>query len=91
VRLAPLTALDAHDMVRALRTSPLLFGYRGAPAVDAAAVEDSVLRMALLAELPEVAEVECNPLLAGTAGVVALDVRARIQPVGPPAAFALDP
>ena len=34
VRLSPLTALDAREMLRSLATFPLLTGYRGAPEVD---------------------------------------------------------
>ncbi|HEX5585736.1 MAG TPA: GNAT family N-acetyltransferase, partial [Acidimicrobiia bacterium] len=60
VRLVPMTDLDAATMVRELKTSPLLTGYRGAPAVDIEALEALVLRVAALAEaVPEIAELDC--------------------------------
>ena len=91
VRLVPMTDLDAGRMWRGPRAAPLLTGYRGAPAVDTAALEDLLLRLGRLAEdLPEVAELDLNPVLAGPDGVVAVDAKLRLAPVGaepdPPAA-----
>jgi acyl-CoA synthetase (NDP forming)/GNAT superfamily N-acetyltransferase len=83
-RLTPMTALDGARMWRSLRGAPLLTGYRGAPPVDTAAVEDLVLRLGRLAEeLPEVAELDLNPVIAGPQGVVAVDAKLRLTPVGP--------
>jgi acetyl coenzyme A synthetase (ADP forming)-like protein len=80
--VAPLTDRDAADAVRALRSSPLFFGYRGAPPVDVAALEDLLLRLSVLGEqLPEVAEMDLNPVIATPAGVVAVDWRIRLVPV----------
>jgi acyl-CoA synthetase (NDP forming) len=78
VRLVPMTDLDAATMVRDLKTSPLLFGYRGAPPVDVAAVESLVLRIAQLADaVPEIAELDCNPVIVSASGAVAVDVKIR--------------
>jgi acyl-CoA synthetase (NDP forming) len=78
-RLAPLTRRDAADMVRALRTFPLLDGYRGADPADVAALEDVLLRIsALAADHPQVAEIDCNPVLVGTDGATVVDARVRI-------------
>ena len=44
VRMAPLTDLDAGEMVRSLATFPLLDGFRGAPPQDVRALEDVILR-----------------------------------------------
>ena len=83
LRLVPMTDLDAGRMWRGLRAAPLLTGYRGAPAVDTAALEDLLLRLGRLAEdLPEVAELDLNPVLAGPDGVVAVDAKLRLAPVG---------
>jgi acyl-CoA synthetase (NDP forming) len=83
LRLPPLTAADAAGMWRGLRAARLLTGYRGAPAVDTVALEDLLLRLGRLAEdLPEVAELDLNPILAGPDGVVAVDVKLRLAPVG---------
>jgi acyl-CoA synthetase (NDP forming) len=79
VRLAPLGRREAAEMLRALRTYPLLDGYRGRPRANLAAVEDVVLRMsALAAAHPEVAELDCNPVIAGPEGALIVDARVRI-------------
>ncbi len=79
-RLAPLTDLDARDMVLGLRATPLLRGYRGSPPVDIDALTDVVLRLGQLAEdLPEIAEVDCNPVIASSSGALVVDARMRIS------------
>src|SRR3954470_4979365 len=81
VRLAPLGRRETAEMLRALRTFPLLDGYRGRPRADVAAVEDVVLRMsALAAAHPEIAELDCNPVIAGPAGTLIVDARVRLAP-----------
>jgi acyl-CoA synthetase (NDP forming) len=83
LRLLPLTDLDAARMWHSLRAAPLLTGYRGSPGVDTAAVENLLLRLGRLAEdIPEVAELDLNPVAANPAGVVALDVKLRLAAVG---------
>jgi hypothetical protein len=77
LRLTPLTDRDAHDIVRELRTFRLLDGHRGGPRMDVSAVEQTLLRLSALAEAhPEIAELECNPLVVSPGGAVAVDVRA---------------
>jgi acetyl coenzyme A synthetase (ADP forming)-like protein len=81
LRILPLTDQDAHEMVRLIRGAPLLFGHRGAPVCDVAAVEDVLLRVARLADdVPQVAEMDLNPLIASPGGAVAVDVRIRLAP-----------
>ncbi len=83
LRLVPMMDLDAGRMWRSLRAAPLLTGYRGADPVDTAALEDLLLRLGRLAEdMPEVAELDLNPVLAGPAGVIAVDAKLRLAPVG---------
>jgi acyl-CoA synthetase (NDP forming)/RimJ/RimL family protein N-acetyltransferase len=83
LRLVPMTDLDAGRMWRSLRAAPLLTGYRGATPVDATALEDLLLRLGRLAEdIPEIAELDLNPILAGPDGVVAVDAKLRLAPVG---------
>jgi acetyl coenzyme A synthetase (ADP forming)-like protein len=78
-RLAPLSLRDAGEMVRSLRTFPLLDGYRGAPRADVAALEDVLVRIAALAAAhPEIAELDCNPVLVGPAGATVVDARIRL-------------
>ena len=79
LRLVPLTDVDAADLVRSLRSSPLLFGYRGAPPADVAALEDLLLRIGMLAdELPQVRELDCNPVVVRADGVVAIDIKIHL-------------
>lgn len=83
-RLVPMTDLDGGRMWRSLRSAPLLTGYRNTPPVDTDAVEDLLLRLGRLAEeLPEVAELDLNPVLAGPDRVVAVDAALRLAPAGP--------
>jgi acetyl coenzyme A synthetase (ADP forming)-like protein len=84
VRITPLSDLDAREMLRSLRTFPLLDGYRGAPVCDVAALEDQLLRLSALVEAhPEVAELDANPVLAGPDGAVIVDARVRLAPAAP--------
>jgi len=85
VRITPVTDVDARDMLRSLRTFPLLDGYRGAPRCDVAAIEDVLLRVSAMVEAhPEIVELDCNPLIAGPDGVVIVDARVRVEPAAPP-------
>lgn len=80
-RIAPLTDLDAGELVRAGKPGALVAGFRGAPASDAAALEDVVLRLSRLAEnLPEVVELDLNPIIGLAEGCVAVDARVRVRP-----------
>jgi acetate---CoA ligase (ADP-forming) len=84
LRILPITDQDAGEMVRSLRTSPLLFGYRGAPPVDVEAIEQLLLRVGRLAdELPEVAEMDCNPVAVSPDAVTVVDVKMHLVPLPP--------
>ena len=84
LRILPITDLDAREMVRSLRTSPLLFGYRGSPPADVDALEGLLLRVGRLAdELPEVAEMDCNPVIVSPEAVTIVDVKVRLVPLPP--------
>lgn len=86
LRVVPLTDLDAHELVRSLRASPLLFGFRNTPEVDVAALENLLLRVGLLAEhLPEVAELDCNPVIVSPTSATVVDVKLRLAPHAPTA------
>ena len=64
-RLTPLTDTDADEMIQAVRAAPLLSGRPGIPTVDTAALADTLLRISRLADdLPEVSELELNPVIA---------------------------
>jgi acetyl coenzyme A synthetase (ADP forming)-like protein len=83
LRVLPITDVDASELVRDLRSSPLLFGYRGAPAVNVAALENLLLRVGRLAEdIPEIAEMDLNPVIVSPTGVIVVDAKLRLAPSG---------
>ena len=78
-RLAPLTDVDAGELVDTGKAGRLVAGYRGAPAADRKALLDLVHRLGRLAEdFPEVSELDLNPVIAGPDGCVAVDARVRV-------------
>jgi acyl-CoA synthetase (NDP forming)/RimJ/RimL family protein N-acetyltransferase len=69
-RIPPMTTADVGDLVRSVRAAPRLTGYRGAPPLDVRALEDVVARLSCLADdLPQVAELELNPVIVAEHGV----------------------
>ena len=80
-RIAPLTDVDANELVHEGKAGRLVAGFRGAPPADAPALVDLLHRLSLLAEdLPEVAELDLNPVIALPTGCVAVDARVRLAP-----------
>ena len=78
-RLAPLTDLDAVELLRTGKAGRLVAGFRGAPPADESALVDLLLRLSLLAEeLPEVVELDLNPVLALPDRCFAVDARVRV-------------
>jgi acetyl coenzyme A synthetase (ADP forming)-like protein len=78
-RVAPLTDRDAAELVRGIRGFPLLQGYRGHPTADLVALEELLLRVSRLAEeVPEVGEIDLNPIFALPAGRGCLIADARV-------------
>ncbi|MCC7366943.1 MAG: GNAT family N-acetyltransferase [Chloroflexi bacterium] len=85
VRLLPLSEQDVSGMVRELRTYPLLNGYRGASKADVAALEDILRRLGALAEdVPQLAEMDCNPVKVLETGAYIVDARIRVTAVDAP-------
>jgi acetyl coenzyme A synthetase (ADP forming)-like protein len=79
-RIAPLTDLDAEELVTTGKAGRLVGGYRGAPPANVPALTDLVHRLARLGEeLPEVAELDLNPVLALPDRCVAVDARVRVK------------
>jgi hypothetical protein len=79
-RLAPLTDRDAEDLVHGGKAGRLVAGFRGSPAADPAALADLLHRLGrLAADMPEVAELDLNPVLAGPDGCIAVDARIRVS------------
>lgn len=74
IRLAPVHADDAAAMLDELRGAAILDGVRGRPGINRAAVVDTIVRLGLLlAERPEIVEVDCNPVISGPGGTAAVD------------------
>ncbi len=84
-RVTPLTDQDAHNMVREIRGFRLLEGYRGHPPADIDMIEQILLRISLMVEeLPEIEELDLNPIFAMEPGKGAaiVDARIRVRPTG---------
>ena len=83
-RVTPLTDRDAHEMVRSIRGYRLLEGYRGHPPADIPAIEELLLRIArLVEEVPEISELDLNPVFALSPGqgCSVVDARIRVEPL----------
>jgi acyl-CoA synthetase (NDP forming) len=81
-RLAPLTDVDADELVHTGKVARLLSGFRGAAPADSAAVTELLLRIGrLVDDIPELVELDLNPVIAGPAGCVAVDARIRVAPL----------
>ena len=80
-RIAPLTDVDADELVTTGKAGKLVGGFRGAPRADAAALSDLMVRLSRLAEeLPEIRELDLNPVIALPNGCMAVDARVRVSP-----------
>ncbi|MGZ8694094.1 MAG: bifunctional acetate--CoA ligase family protein/GNAT family N-acetyltransferase [Gaiellaceae bacterium] len=79
-RIAPLTDVDAEELVTSGKAGRLVAGFRGRAPASVAALTDLLNRLSLLGEqLPEVAELDLNPVIASESGCVAVDARIRVQ------------
>ncbi len=84
-RIPPMHSGDANDMVREIRSAPLLYGYRGSEQVDVEAVEHLLLRVAQLKnDLPQVRSLDLTLVLVGPQGATVLNAVGRVEP-GPDA------
>jgi len=94
IALPPLNRVLAADLVARTRVARLLAGYRDRPPARLDAIHDVLIALAqMLADLPELAELDINPLLADADGVIALDARVRLDAGRPAGAdsFAIVP
>ena len=94
--LPPLDMKLAGDLINRTRVSRLLNGYRNVPPADRQALELMLVKVAqLAADLPEVRELDLNPVLADDKGAIAVDARVVIEPVDKgaraPSRFAIRP
>ena len=80
IALPPLNMALAAELVGRTRVARLLDGIRGRPAPDRRGIELTLVKLSqLISDLPEVVELDINPLLAHAHGVVALDARVRVE------------
>ena len=78
-RIPPLTDVDVADLVRSVRAAPRLFGYRGTPALDVAALEALIVAVSQLADdVPEVAQLELGPVVVAQQGIAVLSADVRL-------------
>src|SRR5262249_42523473 len=80
--LPPLDLNLARDLMARTRVSRLLKAYRDVPAVDEGAVALVLVKLAqLAADVPEIHEIDINPLLADPDGLTAVDARISVAPL----------
>ncbi len=94
IALPPLNRVLARELVSRTRVAKLLAGYRDHPPVKLDAVCDVLIALShLIADIPEIAELDINPLWADHEGVIALDARLRVsrEARGGAASFAITP
>lgn len=78
-RIAPIGVSEAEEMVREIRSFPLLTGVRGEKPADMSALTDNILRLSqLVTDFPEIMEMDINPLVVFPAGEGAMAIDARI-------------
>jgi acetyl coenzyme A synthetase (ADP forming)-like protein len=83
-RIAPLTDVDAEELVRSGKAGKLVAGFRGRSSADPAALTDLLHRLSRLGEdLPQVAELDLNPVIGLADRCVAVDARVRVHRAGP--------
>jgi acetate---CoA ligase (ADP-forming) len=77
-RLAPLSSQDAARMVKGIRSFPVLAGVRGKDAADVAALERLLIAISQMSiDLPEILEMDMNPVIAYKNGVKVVDIRIK--------------
>ncbi|MEO3873842.1 GNAT family N-acetyltransferase [Nonomuraea sp. B12E4] len=76
--------VNPHEMLNELRCSPLLHGYRGSPPADVDSLADQIVRIGrLLEDLPQIAELDLNPVIVTPDGATTVDARIRVAPCEP--------
>jgi len=79
-RLAPLNREEVFDMMREVKSYPLLTGFRGSKPVDMEKLASAVMKLSdILLEIEEIKEIEINPLLVYEEGAVAVDARVVLK------------
>lgn len=78
--LCPVSDVRAKELVREIKGWPILAGIRGRAGIDEHALVETIQRIAQIAvDLPEIQELEINPLIVSPSGACAVDMRARVS------------
>jgi len=79
-RIVPITRYDAHEMIKEMKSFPLLEGYRGSESASIEALEDMLLKVSeLAARTPEIKELDLNPVFARRDDAIAVDARIILE------------
>jgi len=79
VRITPLSNTDVDEMLRSLRSYRMLTGYRQSPPLDVAAFAELLHRVsAMVEDIPEITELDLNPVFVRQHGAVVADIRVRL-------------
>ena len=82
-RLAPLDKAEALEMMKEVKSYPLLTGFRASMAVDMDKLADAIVKVSeIITEIEEIKEIEINPLIASDKGVMAVDARVLFDKFG---------
>lgn len=82
-RIVPLSRRDAREMIREIKGYPLLLGYRGQEPANLLALEELLLKVSSLAQqIPEIKELDLNPVFAYRDGAIVVDARILLEEVG---------
>ena len=78
--VAPLTPADAHRMISSIKAAPLIKGIRGETGLDRDFLSESILRLSqLMVDMPEIKEVDLNPVKVYGKGGITVDVRIILE------------
>lgn len=79
-RIAPITKLEAQEMITEVKAYPILRGYRGQPPADVNAIVDILLNTSkLVMDHPEIKELDLNPILVYEKGAITVDARIILE------------
>ncbi len=84
VRITPLSDSDASRMLQSLKTYTILKGYRGEKPYDTAALEKLIMSVnAMVEDIPEIQELDLNPVIVHEKGITIVDARLRVGSTRP--------
>jgi len=79
-RIAPITELDAREMITEVKAYPILKGYRGQPPADTEAIVQILLNTSrLVTDYPEIKELDLNPIMVYKKGAKTVDARIILE------------